>query len=136
MYFNYEPITYGEIKQGEGPVNKDAQYYSIMKNAIRTDKNLRDTRVRIGMSDTQYAHSYCWENEMIPTITAKYTFYDPVELTMLSKESIRNSQTFPQDFNFMSDLASNWCYICGMSVPPIMIKRIVTRLIESGVFNG
>ena len=27
-------------------------------------------------------------------------------------------------------------YICGMSVPPIMIKRIVTRLIESGVFPG
>jgi hypothetical protein len=26
-------------------------------------------------------------------------------------------------------------YICGMSVPPIMIKRIVTRLIESGLFD-
>ena len=26
-------------------------------------------------------------------------------------------------------------YICGMSVPPIMIKRIVQRLIESGVLR-
>lgn len=26
-------------------------------------------------------------------------------------------------------------YIVGMSVPPIMMKRVVTRLIEKGVFD-
>lgn len=133
MSFNYEPITYGEIKEGQGPVNKDAQYYSIMQNAIRSDKNLRDTRVRIGLSDAQFNCMYCWEDEILPTLAAKHEYYDPVEKTKISSESIRNSQTFPQDYDFMSDLAGNVCYICGMSVPPIMIKRIVQRLIESGV---
>lgn len=136
MSFNYEPITYGEIKEGEGPANKEAQYYYIMENAIRADTNLRDTRVRIGLSDAQFNCMYCWEDEIIPTLAAKHEYYDPIEKTKISGESIRNSQTFPQDYDFMSDLAGNWCYICGMSVPPIMIKRIVTRLIESGVFDN
>jgi hypothetical protein len=78
---------------------------------------------------------YCWEDEIIPTLAAKHEYYDPVEKTKISGESIRNASTFPQDYDFLSDLAGNWCYICGMSVPPVMIKRIVTRLIESGLFK-
>ena len=136
MSFNYEPITYGEIKEGQGPANKDAQYYYILQNAIRADTNLRDTRVRIGLSDAQFNCMYCWEDEILPTLAAKHEYYDPIEKTKISGESIRNSQTFPQDYDFMSDLAGNWCYICGMSVPPLMIKRIVERLTESGVFDN
>ena len=29
----------------------------------------------------------------------------------------------------------NVAYICGMSVPPIMIKRIVGRIIDTGIFK-
>ncbi len=135
MAFNYEPIPYRQIKEGVGPCNKDALYYHILQNASREDKNLRDTRVRIGLKDAQFNCMYCWEDEIIPTLAAKLEYYDPVEKTKLSCETIRNSQTFPQDYDFNSDLAGNVCYICGMSVPPIMIKRIVTRLIESGLFD-
>ena len=39
-----------------------------------------------------------------------------------------SSQTFPQDYNFNPDTYSNVEYVCGMSVPPIMIKRIVNRM--------
>ena len=52
-------------------------------------------------------------------------------VTILQEELIR-AGVLPQDYDFD---AINKAYICGMSVPPIMIKRIVTRLIESGVFN-
>jgi DNA (cytosine-5)-methyltransferase 1 len=135
MSFNYEPVTYGEIKDGIGEVNKESKYYYVLENAIRSDKDFSDTKERIGLGKSQFSHIYCWEDEIVPTITAKFTLYDPIEKTKLSKESLRNSQTFPQDYNFMSDVANNWCYLCGMSVPPVMIKRIVTRLIESGVFD-
>ena len=59
----------------------------------------------------------------------------PKEKTKLSGETLRNAQTFPQDFKFNSNLAGNICYLCGMSVPPVMMKRVVTRLIESGIFD-
>ena len=135
MYFNYEGITYGEIKEGVGPCNKDAQWYELLGKSRDGDKSLSDIRVRNGLSGGQFNCMLCWEKDILPTLAAKLEYYDPIERTKLSKETIRNSQTFPQDYDFGSDLAGNVCYICGMSVPPIMIKRLVTRLIESGLFD-
>ena len=135
MYFNYEKVTYGEIKEGVGPYNKDAQWYELLGKAQKGDKSLSDIRVRNGLSGGQFNCMICWEKDVLPTLAAKLEYYDPIERTKLSKETIRNAQTFPQDYDFGSDLAGNVCYICGMSVPPIMIKRLVTRLIESGLFD-
>jgi hypothetical protein len=53
----------------------------------------------------------------------------------MNQMDIIHAQTFPEDYDFMSDSCTGVCYVCWMSVPPVMIKRIVTRLIESGVFN-
>jgi DNA (cytosine-5)-methyltransferase 1 len=50
----------------------------------------------------------------------------------VSDKSVANASTFPQDFDFCGGRVP---YICGMCVPPLMIKRVVERLIESGVFN-
>lgn len=53
----------------------------------------------------------------------------------ISVEDVINSQTFPQDFDFLVRSANKVGYICGMSVPPVMIKRVVERLIESKIFE-
>lgn len=135
MYFNYEPITYGEIKEGHNEPNKDALWYELLNHAVPQDKSLQDIRIRMGMSPAQFNCQICWEKDILPTIPAKLELYDPIEKTKLSAESLRNAQTFPQDYDFGSDLAGNVCYLCGMSVPPVMIKRIMNRLIESGLFN-
>lgn len=135
MYFNYEPVVYGKIKEGVGPCNVESQWYELLGKAKQGDKSLSDIRVRNGMSGGQFNCMLCWEKDVLPTLAAKLEYYDPIERTKLSKETIRNSQTFPQDYDFGSDLAGNVCYICGMSVPPIMIKRLVNRLMESGLFD-
>ena len=57
------------------------------------------------------------------------------EKTRVSVEDIIHSQTFPEDYIFNERTFKEVSYICGMSVPPVMIKRIVTRLIEKGVFE-
>ena len=56
-------------------------------------------------------------------------------MTKTTAQDAINAQTFPQDYDFGSTSKSTISYICGMSVPPVMIKRIVQRLIESGVFS-
>lgn len=48
---------------------------------------------------------------------------------------IIHGQTFPEDYDFVNKTYRNVGYICGMSVPPVMIKRIVQRLIERGVLK-
>lgn len=77
------------------------------------------------------------ENKVMPTIRAKMSdIFRRKEKTRITWEDVRNSQTFPQDYDFLPNSDNQVGYICGMSVPPLMIKRIVTRLIESGIFKG
>lgn len=136
MSFNYEPITYGEIKEGElKPLNETSKFYGIAKQADENDKSIADTRIRLGEKGAAFQTYYIRDNMIMPTQRAKPDVIDLQQLSYISKETIRNAQTFPQDYDFVNDTYTNIGYICGMSVPPIMIKRIVTRLIESGIFN-
>lgn len=136
MTFNYEPVTYSEIKDGKTkPLNKNSKFYEIASQATEFDKSIADTRIRLGEKGSAFQTYYIRENMVMPTQGAKPDVIDLAELAYVSKETIRNSQTFPQDYDFGGDAYANVGYICGMSVPPIMIKRIVNRLIESGVFD-
>lgn len=136
MSFNYEPITYGEIKDGElKKMGKDTKFYSIASQANDTDKSIADTRIRLGEKGSAYQTYYIRDYMVLPTQRSKPDVIDLNEIAYVSKETIRNAQTFPQDYDFVNDTYSNVGYICGMSVPPVMIKRIVERLIESGLYD-
>ena len=76
--------------------------------------------------------AFVYDNEVMATITAKCEFFRFPERTGIPNEEIISCQTFPQDYDFGKQSV---VYVCGMSVPPVMIKRIVLRLIEQGVFD-
>ena len=136
MNFNYEPITYGEIKEGKCKViGKDTVFYQIAAQANDLDKSIADTRIRLGEKGSAFQVYYIRKNMLMPTLRSKPDVIDLEEIAYISKETLRNSQTFPQDYDFINDSHSNIGYICGMSVPPIMIKRIVNRIVESGMFK-
>jgi DNA (cytosine-5)-methyltransferase 1 len=136
MSFNYEPVTYGEIKEGQlKPMGKDTVFYNVASQAVESDKSIADTRIRLGQKGSAFQTYYIRDNMVMPTQRSAPDLIDIKELSYVSKETIRNAQTFPKDYVFVPDTYSNVGYICGMSVPPVMIKRIVTRLIESGVFD-
>lgn len=133
MYFDYEPITYGQIKSGEGsPMKPDTQSYNLLKQATYEDKCLGDVLVRLGEKERCFSDMICWDDDVLPTMAAKLNHMRPIELSKISKEDIIHGQTFPEDFDFCG---SSVAYICGMSVPPVMTKRIVQRIIETGVFE-
>lgn len=76
------------------------------------------------------------DDRVMPTIRAKISdIFRRKEKTRITWQDVRNSQTFPQDFEFCPNSDNQVGYICGMSVPPIMIKRIIERLIMSGIFE-
>lgn len=136
MSFNYEPVTYGEIKSGVGgPLKKDTQVYKMLCQATHKDLRISDVFVRLGQKEKCFGSKIAWEENVLQTITAKLDYNRGTEKERISKEDIIHAQTFPEDYDFMSDSWQDVAYICGMSVPPVMIKRIVTRLIESGVFD-
>ena len=134
MSFNYEPITYGEIKEGAGrPVTRDTQTYRILCQATPDDLRIADVFTRIGEKERCFNNKIAWDDKVLQTLTAKLEYNRGVEKERITELDIIHAQTFPEDYDFMSDSWHDVAYICGMSVPPIMIKRIVQRLIESGV---
>ena len=137
MTFNYEPITYGEIKEGAlNLIGRDTKFYKIAENALPQDKSIADTRIRMGDKGSAFQTYYIRNDDIMPTIRSKPDVIDLSKIGYISWETVRNSQTFPQDYDFMPNKEGNVGYICGMSVPPVMIKRIVNRLIESGIFRS
>lgn len=136
MSFNYQEITYAKIKDGLGTkLNPKSKFYEIIEKANKKDKSIADTRIRLGLKCSGFQTYYIRENMVLPTLRAKPDLIDIKEKSYISKETIRNAQTFPQDYDFINNSYTNIGYICGMSVPPIMIKRIVTRLFESGLYD-
>lgn len=133
MTFNYAPITYGEITNGEKDIRK-GKMHDIAAQSIKGETLLSDTLVRLGGKRTYFGHRVFDESDIVPTILSGHRDLWTRDGNGISKGDIISAQTFPQDYDFGNDSYNTIEYICGMSVPPIMIKRIVERLIESGIF--
>jgi DNA (cytosine-5)-methyltransferase 1 len=138
MGFNYEPVTYGMIKSGNGDeMNKETRIYKLLNQATENDKYLCDVVKRVEGKESLFNYVILQEQNMFPTLSAG-SAVTPMrwkEKTYCTCEDMIYSQTFPEDYNFLTYNRQNVQYICGMSVPPLMIKRIVNRLIESGLFD-
>ena len=137
MYFDYEPVTYGEIKTGVGKsIEKGSKTEQLLNECKCDEKNLSFAHERLFGKISWFQAMVLDENKVMPTIRAKISdIFRRKEKTRITWEDVRNSQTFPQDYDFLPNSDNQVGYICGMSVPPIMIKRLVTRLIEHGLFD-
>ena len=136
MSFNYEVITYGEIKAGKMKIlGEETDYKHLTLASLPEEKDIGAVNMRLYKKLSGFQTFLIDDNSLVPTLRSKPDIIDRNAIAFITKESIRNAQTFPQDYDFINNTRANIGYICGMSVPPIMIKRIVTRLIESGVFK-
>lgn len=130
LSFDYEPVLFKEVKAGTGG-KVSSSVCTMLQNANENDKALADVNLRLYGKGSRFNEMIVWDNKLAPTIHT-HGFYRGNDITKFSMEDYRNCQTFPQDYDFGSEAAS---YICGMSVPPVMMKRVVVRLIESKIFG-
>lgn len=132
MTFNYEPILFKEIKKGNGRKPSEKALL-LLNNTNPEDTLLSDAYYRVFGKRSWFTHTLCRDNYVMPTVVAGHGCMWRMEDKQGCADSdYINGQTFPQDYDFGNQ---NVSYICGMSVPPIMIKRVVARLIDSGLFN-
>ena len=135
LRFFYAPVFYGEFKDNKGE-KVGGKMGEALSQAIETDRDFSDIYKRIEGKDKGFGHRLVHNNEIMPTVLAGHRdLYDFENRTRVSTSDIICAQTFPQDYDFGEKKYSTVEYLCGMSVPPLMIKRIVTRLIESGIFE-
>ena len=111
----------------------DTDALNLLNEAKEQERSLKEAHKRLYGKSSWFNHTICFENKVMPTIVAGHScMWRFKEKTQCSNQDFINGSTFPQDYNFGKE---NISYICGMSVPPLMIKRLVTRLIESGLFD-
>lgn len=135
MSFNYEPVTFGEIRSEHGTPIKGETLNWLCQHFQYGDDALDGACIRLKGKGSFFNNRYIYDERVAPTLPAKCVNVRVCDKKYMSCQDIINASTFPQDYDFITNSVTNVHYICGMSVPPVMIKRIVTRLIESGLFD-
>ncbi len=87
---------------------------------------MSDTCMRLYGKELFFSKKYILEDRICNTITSKHD--DLVHFTQplyLSTSEICKVSTFPIDYNFYNQSPH---YICGMSVPPVMMAHVASRI--------
>lgn len=135
MSFNYEPVTFGEIKSDRGHKLSDGHIKRLVEKIQYGDLDLSDACLREEGKESFFNYMILYDDKVCKTIPGKNCLIRFDTREWIGIQDIINAQTFPQDYDFGTRTYSNVSFICGMSVPPVMMKRVVTRLIEQGVFD-
>ena len=123
LQFSEKPVKFGEVRSQNG--NEPSEHArNLLKHMRRTDKNLADINIRIRNKYSQFNAKIIHDDDICCTVITKGDVIRGYDRMRCSNQDIINASSFPQDYNFMNYVHSNVTYICGMSVPPLMMNRI------------
>ena len=121
LTFNEKPILYGEYRSADGIESKGMLTNKLLKQRTRKDKRLADIKVRLGEKGSRFNAAILHDNEVCPTLTSRGEFYRYCDGKRINDRDTILTQSFPLDYNFVNKSVQ---FVCGMSVPPIMMARI------------
>jgi len=137
------PIPYGVVASRQAkPLNKSSKAYGLMKHSmLPTDASIGDINKRLYGKESSF-NTQIWRfNKVCPTVTAGGTAYRE-DICYVPDRDFVSVSTFPQDYDFNGN---NPQYVCGMSVPPLMMEYIARQIykqwfrhyeITKGGYNG
>ena len=134
LNFLHKPISVkeaiNEIPISDKTIDKKSKQYDLW---IRTKagKNFSDAAKKVFNSTSYFSNLKVHPNLPCPTITSGGVIYHYEKPVKLVGKQISRLQSFPDDFNFCNHDVK---YVCGMSVPPMMIKNIALEL-QKQIFN-
>lgn len=124
--FHEKPIPFGAVRSEHGrPIKKDGRVKNMIKYRRDSDSSLKDILMRVEGHKSLYNDNIIHDGEPAPTITASGSLFRFVDGEYLSAEDFINVSSFPQDYDFCG---GNVQYVCGMSVPPVMIANIASEV--------
>lgn len=121
MVFNSKPIPFKKVREPYGKALGDNLASKLMKYRIPSDRCLQDINRRVRKSGSGFTSPINHDDEPVQTITAGGYCFRMCDGLLMTDKDIIGCQTFPQDYDFMDQ---NVQYVCGMSVPPVMMARI------------
>ena len=126
LAFHEKPIMFGEIRSEHGiPLQEDSLMRKLMENRTESDTCVEDINQRLRGKAIGFNNRLIKDSQVAPTIASGATYLRMCDGMRLSKQDIINMQTFPQDYNFVDQSPK---YVCGMSVPPVMMAQIAHQV--------
>ena len=124
--FHSRPIPFREVRENKGKYLGDSVLSQVlMKYRKPTDRDLSDINKRTRKKTGMFTSPICRDNEPVPTITSSGYIFRMCDGLHLTDRDISNCQTFPQDYDYLDQDVK---YVCGMSVPPVMMARIAEQV--------
>jgi len=117
--FDEPVISFEQAMAGTSPVNAKALSATMADwwKKVSPGKRVADFHPKKHMWDTRKVH----RDHPLHTLTASNVPFHWKEPRYLSPSEIIRVQSFPEDYDF---LGQDPGYVCGMSVPPLMMQRI------------
>lgn len=134
MNFDFKPIPFKDVREPHGKVlSEKNQAGKLLKYRISSDRCLQDINKRVTKKKSGFTSPINHDNEPVQTITAGGYCFRMCDGLLMTDRDIVNCQTFPQDYDFMDQ---NVQYVCGMSVPPVMMANIALEIYRQVFANG
>lgn len=118
-------VTYSQL-HGERKKTSPA-YLEALKYYKSGDTKLSHCELRRSGVENFFTVPLATVGKVLGTIVASAVVVDPADGTVLTDEEIRVAQTFPADYDFGAEKPK---YLCGMSVPPLMMKALASVLLN------
>ena len=133
LAFHERPIMFGEVRSPHGkPFKVVGRYSSLLARRIKTDFSIADICKRLGLKRSGFNHMISHDNDVAFTLTATGNYFRYCDACYFSDADVRNVATFPQDYDFTGSTVQ---FICGMSVPPVMMAQVAST-VASQCFNA
>ena len=128
LNFNEPPIPFGEIRTETGiPLKPDSKYLHLLNRRRESDRSISDIYERLHGRSSGFNNTIESDKRVCSTVVSGGEHYRMCDGMKLSAQDYINAQSFPQDYDFGSQSVQ---YVCGMSVPPVMMAQISAQIYE------
>lgn len=126
LEFNEPIIPFGEVADYSGRKIKSKILRMLWDNRKRGDCSQKQANLRLRGKQGNFGQCYVYEDKICPTLTGKeYSLILFDQPRFLGQSEVCCISSFPQDYNFAGQSPH---YVCGMSVPPIMMAQIAYQI--------
>lgn len=126
LAFKETPIFFGEVRSEHGkPLSQDSLLYELLAKRRFSDRDVSDINKRMRGKNVGFTNPIISDGMIAPTLASGGSSFRMFDGELLSVDDCRNIQTFPQDYDFGSEDAK---YVCGMSVPPVMMAHVADAI--------
>jgi DNA (cytosine-5)-methyltransferase 1 len=126
--FNEPVIPFEEIADYSGRELNSKVVRTLWENRQYGDSNQSFANMRLYGKCSNFNQSYVYNDKVCPTLAGKESclvhYQQP---KYLGQSEVCKVSSFPQDYNFAGQSPH---YVCGMSVPPVMVAQVASQIYE------